>query len=182
MAEPTTDVPFYALEMAIVGGYSELLDDGHVVKITDTEFIADNGDAFLLNHVTSYIKGKYASMENSQLPSFYGTLADASACNGTTLSILTNLESYDIYYYYLAYECASAEGLDALAAAYKTALKAANFKHGELALIQGNPEGYWNESSYEFVTVDVEENSVSLKVFFIGEAHRAGAVDLTPEA
>ena len=182
VAKPTTDVPYYALEMAIVGGYSELLDDGHVVKITDTEFIADNGDAFLLNHVTSYIKGKYASMENSQLPSFYGTLADASACNGTTLSILTNLESYDIYYYYLVYEFASAEGLDALAAAYKTALKAANFKHGELALIQGNPEGYWNESSYEFVTVDVEENSINIKVFFIGEAHRAGAVDLTPEA
>lgn len=178
---PSGDASFYALEITVLGSPSEPLDDGHVIKISDTEYIADNGDAFLYNLVTSYIASKYTGMETPAVPSFYNSLEDKSACLGTTLDIMTNLESYTIFYYNFAYEFASSDGLEALVTAYKNILKAAGWQHGEFTALTGSPEGYWNAASGEFVTVGVSGNNVNVRVFFIGSTYRS-SVEITPEA
>ena len=120
-------------------------------------------------------------METPAVPSFYNSLEDKSACLGTTLDIMTNLESYTIFYYNFAYEFASSDGLEALVTAYKNILKAAGWQHGEFTALTGSPEGYWNAASGEFVTVGVSGNNVNVRVFFIGSTYRS-SVEITPEA
>ena len=169
----------YVLEVVVSGNVPAPVEgsDGHCFKYSDLVYYADNGDEFIIGLIGSIIKGKYAGMEDSQLPSFYQSLSDKSVYLGTTLQIFTNLESYDIYYYYMTNEIAdeSSEGTIVSAAAenYINVLKAAGFVHGYFTALTGSPEGYWNEASGEFATVEAASGAVSIKVFFIGSRYRS---------
>ena len=174
-----TDSTFYALRGVVAGNVPEPVEgsDGHCFKYTDTLYFADNGDEFIISFISNMIKTKYAAMEDSQLPSFYQSLSDKSIYLGTTLQIFTNLESYDIYYYYMTNELADdTEGNTVIAAAaqaYIDVLKAAGYKHGYFTALTGSPEGYWNEASGEFACVETTDEAVSIKVFFIGTRYRS---------
>ena len=173
------DASNYALRVVVAGNVPQPVEgsDGHCFKYTDTLYFADNGDEFIISFIGSMIKAKYAAMEPSQLPSFYQSLSDKSIYLGTTLQIFTNLESYDIYYYYMTNELADdTEGKTVIAAAaqaYIDVLKAAGYKHGHFTALTGSPEGYWNEASGEFACVDTSDEAVSIKVFFIGTRYRS---------
>ena len=174
-----SDSDNYVLRVAVAGNVPQPVEgsDGHCFKYTDTLYFADNGDEFIISFITAQIKSKYAAMEDSQLPSFYQSLADKSIYLGTTLQIFTNLESYDIYYYYMSNELVDdTEGKTVIAAAaqaYIDVLKAAGYKHGHFTALTGSPEGYWNEASGEFACVDTSDDGVSVKVFFIGSRYRS---------
>ena len=178
-AKPTGST-YYALQVAISGNVPAPVEgsDGHCFKYTDTVYFADNGDEFIISFITAQIKSKYAEMENSQLPSFYQSLADKTIYLGTTLQIFTNLEKYDIYYYYMSNELVDDTEektvLKAAAEAYIAVLKAAGYKHGNFTALTGSPEGYWNENSGEFACVETssDDNTVSIKVFYIGAKYR----------
>ena len=178
MVNPTSDVAFYMLRVVVMGNVPVPLDGGHTVKVNDTTYVADNGDAFLISMIGEQIKAKYPSMENQKLPSFYATLDDPTIYEGTTLSIFTNLESYTIYYYNLANELVDTTSdksvLKAAAEKYIGVLKAAGFVHAYFTALQGSPEGYWNSTSGEFVTVGVDStnSAVNVRVFFIGSQYR----------
>ena len=174
-----TGATYYALKVVVAGNVPEPVEgsDGHCFKYTDTLYFADNGDEFIISFITAQIKSKYAEMENSQLPSFYQSLADKSIYLGTTLQIFTNLESYDIYYYYMSSELVDDTEektvIKAAADNYIAVLKAAGYKHGNFTALTGSPEGYWNEASGEFACVDTSDDGVSVKVFFIGSRYRS---------
>ena len=169
----------YALEVAVSGNIPVPVEgsDGHCFKYTDNVYFADNGDEFIISLITGMIKEKHSAMEDSQLPSFYQSLADKSAYLGTTLQIFTNLEKYDIYYYYMTNEIADeTEDSSVIAAAaqnYINVLKAAGYVHGHFTALTGSPEGYWNEASGEFACVETSSEAVSVKVFFIGSRYRS---------
>ena len=168
----------YVLQVAVAGNVPQPVEgsDGHCFKYTDTLYYADNGDEFIISFITAQIKSKYDAMENSQLPSFYQSLADKSIYLGTTLQIFTNLESYDIYYYYMSNELvdetAEKTVIKDAADNYIRILKQAGYKHGFFTALTGSPEGYWNEASGEFACVDTTDDGVSIKVFFIGTRYR----------
>ena len=176
-------VDYYTLEITVTGNNSEPLDDGHVVKISDTDYSSDNGDVFLLNLVNDYIKGKFADKEDSTVPSFYSTLADPTAVVETSLHIYTNLESrISVFYYTFTYTFTNAADINAAATAYIAALKALGYKHAEFGSLTPTPVGYWNASSGEFVDLSAEDNELAIMVFYIGSSTYREGVELTPES
>ncbi len=171
----------YVLRVVVSGNVPDPVEgsDGHCFKSTDELYYADNGDEFIIGMIGRIIKEKYPAMDDSLLPSFFESLADKTTYIGTTLRILTNLEEYDIYYYYLSHDIVDDTEektvVTAAAEGYVNALKTAGYKHGYFTALNGSPEGYWNENSGEFVTVDADKtnNAVNIKVFFIGESQRS---------
>ena len=175
LVKPEKDGDFFALELVVLGNNEPPLDGGHCVKVSDAQYIADNGDAFVLDLVRSQIKAKFPSMETPAAPSLYSLLTDASTYVSTTLEIMTNLESYKIYYYNLANEFTTAEAAQAAASAYIAKLTELGFVGANFTALSGSPEGYWYAGSGEFVTVSNSGTTTSVRIFFLG-AYRTSVV------
>ena len=114
-------------------------------------------------------------METPAAPSLYSLLTDTSTYVSTTLEIMTNLESYKIYYYNLANEFTTAEAAQAAANAYIAKLTELGFVGANFTALSGSPEGYWYAGSGEFVTVSNSGTTTSVRIFFLG-AYRTSVV------